>query len=118
MKAEEAKTDLGVIRIHKKVIASIAALAAMETEGIKTIGGNLKSSFYELIGKKGQSSITVEIDKNNEVRLEIPLVIKYGFNLPEVASKAQENVQRALDKMTNLNIKDIDINIQGVEREH
>lgn len=116
MKVEESKTDLGVIKIHKKVIASIASLASMEVEGAKRVGGDLKSSIFELFGKKNQSSIKVDIDKNGEVRLEIPLVIKYGFNLPEVANKVQQNVHNALEKMTNLTIKDIDINVQGIER--
>ncbi len=113
---EESKTDLGIIRIHKKVIASIASLASLEVEGTKRVGGDLKSSLYELIGKKGESGIKVEIDKNEEVKLEIPLVIKYGSNLPEIANKIQENVHQALEKMTNLTIKDININIQGIER--
>jgi uncharacterized alkaline shock family protein YloU len=46
----------------------------------------------------------------------VPLIIKYGFNIPEIASKVQENVRNALEKMTNLSIKDIHINIQSIER--
>lgn len=116
MKAEESKTDLGMIRIHNKVIASIAALAAMEVEGVKRVGGDFKFNLYELFSKKGYGRIKIDKDKNDEVKLEIPLVIKYGFNLPEVANKVQENVHQALEKMTNLVIKDININIQGIER--
>ena len=44
MKVEESKTDFGIIRIHKKVIASIASLAALEIEGVKRVGGDFKSS--------------------------------------------------------------------------
>lgn len=116
MKSEGSKTDLGVVRIHKKVYASIAVLAAMEIEGVKHVGGNLKSGLYELLGQKNLGGINVEIDKHDEVKLEIPLIVKYGFNLPEVASKVQDNVQRALEKMTNLAIKDINVSIQGIER--
>jgi uncharacterized alkaline shock family protein YloU len=61
------------------------------------------------------AAIKVEIDKNEEVKVEIPLVIKYGFNIPDIANKVQENVRNALEKMTNLSIKDIDINVQGIE---
>ncbi len=116
MRKEESHTDLGIIRIHKNVIASIAALAASEVEGVKGIGGDLKSGLLELIGKKFQMAIKVEIDKNDEVRIDIPLVVKYGFNIPEIANKAQENVHQALEKMTHLLIKDININIRSVER--
>lgn len=116
MHREETHTDLGIIRIHKNVIASIASLAAVEIEGVKRIGGDFKSGILELIGKKSASAIKVIIDNNNEVRLEIPLIIKYGCSVPEIAGKVQENVRNALEKMTNLSVKDININIQGIER--
>lgn len=116
MHKEESQTDLGKIRIHKNVIASIASLAAVEIEGVKRIGGDLKSGILELIGKKAVMAIDVEIDKNEEIRVEIPLVIKYGSNIPEVANKVQENIRNALERMTNLSIKYININVQGIER--
>ena len=116
MRKEESRTDFGIIRIHKNVIASIASIATIEVEGVKRIGGDFKSGILELIGKKALSVIKVEIDKNEEVKLEIPIVIKYGFNIPEIANKIQENVRNALEKMTNLSIKDININVQSIER--
>ena len=116
MHREESRTDLGTIRIHKNVIASIASLAATEIQGVKRVGGDFRSGFLELIGKKTSIAIKVEIDKNEEVRITVPLVIKYGFNIPDIANKVQENVRNALEKMTNLLIKDININVQGIER--
>ena len=116
MHKEESQTDLGNIRIHKNVIASIASIAAVEIEGVKRIGGDLRSGILELIGRKALMAIKVDIDKNDEIRLEVPLVIKYGFNIPDIANKAQENIRNALEKMTNLSIKYININVQGIER--
>lgn len=116
MRREESRTDLGTIRIHNNVIASIASIAAGEITGVKRIGGDFKSGLFELLGKKSLAAIKVEIDKNEEVKLEIPLVIKYGFNIPDIANRVQENVRNALEKMTNLSIKDINVNVQGIER--
>jgi uncharacterized alkaline shock family protein YloU len=116
MHREESRTDLGMIRIHKNVVASIASLAATEIEGVKRIGGDFKSGLMEIMGRKQSFSIKVEIDKNDEIKVDIPVVIKYGFNLPEVANKVQENVRQALEKMTNLAIKDININVQAIEK--
>ena len=116
MNKEESRTDLGIVRIHKNVIASIAAVASIEAEGVKRVGGNLKSGVLELIGKKTYFAINVEFDKAGDVKVEIPLVIKYGYNIPNVADRVQENVRNALEKMTNLSIKDINISIQGIER--
>jgi uncharacterized alkaline shock family protein YloU len=116
MRKEESQTDLGKIRIHKNVVASIASLAAVEIAGVKRIGGNFRSGILELMGKNILMAIKVEIDKNEEIKVEVPLVIKYGFNIPDVANKVQENIRNALEKMTNLSIRYINVNVQGIER--
>ncbi|MDD4939951.1 MAG: Asp23/Gls24 family envelope stress response protein [Candidatus Omnitrophica bacterium] len=116
MRGEESQTDLGNIRIHKNVIASVASIAATEIQGVKRIGGDLRSGIFELIGKKTLSAIKVDIDKNDEIRLEVPLVIKYGSNIPDIANKVQESIREALEKMTNLSIKYINVNVQSIEK--
>ena len=49
--------------------------------------------------------------------MEIPLVIKYGYSIPEISNRVQESVRNALEKMTNINIRDINIDVQGIEKE-
>lgn len=116
MHNQDSRSDLGMIRIHKNVIASVAAIAACEIEGVKRVGMDFKSGLLEIVGKKSFSSIKVEFDKNEEVKVEVPLIIKYGYNIPDIANRVQENVRNALEKMTNLSLKDININVQGIER--
>jgi len=114
---EEARTDQGMVRIHKNVIASIASMAASEIEGVKHVETDFKSSFFNLIGRQAKSRIRVEIFKNEWIKVSVPLVVKYNFNIPEIASKVQENVRNALEKMTDINIKDVEINIKGIEKD-
>jgi len=116
MHREESRSDLGTIKIHKNVIASIASIAAVEIEGVKKVGGNFTSGLMELVGQRPLLAIKVEINKSEEVRVEIPVIIKYGFNIPDIANKVQESVRQALEKMTNLSVKDINVNVQGIER--
>jgi uncharacterized alkaline shock family protein YloU len=116
MHRDETRNELGVVRIHKNVIASISSVAASEIEGVKRVGKDLKSGLMDLLGQKSFSSIKVEINKNEEVKVDVPLVIAYGYNIPDVSVKVQENVRLALEKMSNLSIKEININVQGIER--
>jgi len=116
MNRDESRNELGVLRIHKNVIASISAIASTEIEGVKRIGKDLKGSLLALVGQKFFSSIKVDISKNEEVKVDIPLIIKYDYNIVEVAAKVQENVRAALEKMSSLSIKDINVNVQGIER--
>ena len=112
----DSQTELGTIRIHRNSISSIAALAAGEIDGVKGIGRNFRSSLLELVGKKDNGAIRVNFDKNGDVSLEIPLVVKYDFSIPDVAAKVQENVRNSLEKMTNLSVRDISVNVQGIEK--
>lgn len=116
---DSTTTDLGKVRIHKKVIASIASIATDEIEGVAKIGGDLKSGLYDLLGRKSSSvGITVDFDKNQDVVINVPVVVKYGFNLPEIAAKIQENISSSVEKMTDLTVKDINVDIQLVEKEN
>jgi uncharacterized alkaline shock family protein YloU len=112
---EYSETDSGTILIHNDSIASVALIAATDIEGVKSIGTKLTSRLLELIGRKS-SVIKVTIDKNSRLSLTIPLITQYGYNIPDVANKVQENVRAAVEKMTDLSIKDININVQGVQR--
>jgi len=116
MNPDESRNELGVLKIHKNVISSISAIAAGEIEGVKRVGKDLKSGLLELAGHKFSSAIKVDISKTEEVKVEIPLIIKYGYNIPDVAKNVQENIRQALEKMSNLSIKDINVNVQGIER--
>jgi uncharacterized alkaline shock family protein YloU len=116
MHKEESRTDLGTIRIHRNVIASIAALAAGEIEGVKRVGGDFKSGLLQMVGQKPLAAIRVEFNKNEEVEVDVPLVIKFGHNIPDIANKVQENVRANIEKMTSLSVKDINVNIQSIER--
>lgn len=116
MNRDESRNELGLVKIHKNVISSISSIAAMEIEGVKSVSKDLKTGLLEFFGQKYLSAIKVEISKNEEVKVEIPLIIKYGYNIPDVASRVQENVHQALEKMSNLSIKDININVRGIER--
>lgn len=116
MNRDESRNELGVLRIHKNVISSISSIAATEIEGVKRVGRDLKNGLFEAITQKYFSTIKVDISKNEEVKVEIPLIIKYGYNIPDIAGRVQENVRQALEKMSSLCIKDINVNVQGIER--
>jgi len=110
---EETKTELGTIHIHNDVISSIAFIAAQETEGVKRVG--FKISFpLKLLQFFGISYPGIRVKKNTD--LDISLVIKFGFNIPEVSFKVQENVRFALEKMSSISVRDINIFVLGIER--
>ena len=114
---EVDKSDVSIIKIHNNVIASIAYLATLEIDGVSRICEDLKSMFAHLLGKKTQSgAIDVRTEKTEEVSIIIPLIVKYGYKIPNVALKVQDRVKIAVEEATDLAVKDIIIKIKGVEK--
>ena len=117
MEVNPNKLQLGAVKIHKDVIASIASIAALEIEGVRQIGkGASLVNIFELLGLAKAKPIQVEFGKNDDIKLEIPLIVKYGANISEIAEKVQENVRLNLEKMLDRSPRDISINIQGIEK--
>ncbi|MFC1703418.1 Asp23/Gls24 family envelope stress response protein [Candidatus Omnitrophota bacterium] len=113
----EEKNDIGSVKIHNKVIASIASTATLEVEGVKGISSGLRENFLGSFSKKASvNGIKVQVNNNDEVQITIPITVHYGVNVPEIATKVQDSVRTAIDKMTNLSLKDINVEIQGIER--
>ena len=111
---DEDKTDFGTIKIHNNVIASVAYLATQEIEGISRICNDLKSAALNYLGKKTKcGGIDVRSDKNDNITIIVPIIVKYGYNIPEIALKVQEKVKVSIEEMTDLSLKDIIIKIKG-----
>ncbi len=113
---EESNIDFGAIHVHKEAIADIAVSALNEIEGVALIPRNLKDSFLEFFGKKGYSGVRIVIDKDHQVTIDLKITVKYGVNIPMVARQVQESVRVAVEKIADINIKDIHINVCGMER--
>lgn len=106
----------GLVKISNDVISTIASTAAMEVEGVVGMNNNLASGISELLGKKNHGKgVKTEVD-GNEVSLELHLNLAYGAKLTEVGVEVQKKVKEAIENMTDLNVKNIDVQIQGIVR--
>lgn len=118
-------TSNGSVYFVSDVLATIAGLAVTEVEGVaNTVSGS--GSFVDMFARKAQSNsknltrgIKVEV-VGNDVTVNVTIIVEYGFPVPEVASDIQENVKKAIETMTGMNVKSVDVHVQGVsfEREN
>ncbi len=116
MTRDESRTELGAVKIYKSAIASVVDIAANEIAGVKGVGTTFFSRLMLFFGKE-HTEIKVTIDPRFEISIDVPLVIKYGYNVPEVCIRVQENIRVALEKTTNLSVKTIDVHVQGIAKE-
>ena len=113
---EEVDTGLGRIRIHKRVIAQIVNNEIEHIEGVAYIFKRPWANFKELFSPGSAVGIKVTIDPQEQLSLRIPLVIKYGYNMANVASQVQEKVGKAIGGYTDMLLKEINVDIKGINR--
>jgi len=110
------KVDLGSIQIHRYVIADIAANAIAELKGMRLATDDPWGRVQRFLGLKKQPAIRVVVYQNNQVDVNVKVAIDYGLNIPEMAQRAQDLIREAIERAGDIDLKDININIRGIER--
>lgn len=112
------REEMGEIRISSEVVSVIASNAAMEVEGIASLGGGIAGNISQVLGRKNPfRGIKVEVTENREVNLDLHIVVEYGARIPDVAWKIQERIKHNVETMTGLHVQEINIHVQGVSFE-
>ena len=113
---DSSRVDLGSIQVHKKAIADIAASALAEIDGVSLPAPNLVSKAKEILGYRSIPGIIVTVDKGNQVSIELRVLVRYGINIPDIARQIQELVRTAVERTIDISLKDINVNVQGIEK--
>ena len=111
------KNELGEVRIASDVVAAIAALAATEIDGVYSMAGNITN---ELIGKLGMKNLSKGVKilmEGGIVRVDMMVVVNYGYSIPEVSEQVQERVGQQIENMTGLSVSEVNVRIAGVKLE-
>lgn len=104
----------GLIRIADEVVGIIAGLAATEVTGVAGMSGGLVGGIAEMLGKKNLSKgVKVEVGER-ETAVDLFIIVEYGIRIPDVALRVQENVKRAIESMTGLDVVEVNVHVQGV----
>ncbi len=115
---DKKNTTIGEVQIADDVVAIIAGLAATEVEGVASMAGNITK---EIIGKLGMKNLSKGVKVSvgeDSVVVEISLNIAYGYNVPDVSQKVQDKVKTAIENMTGLNVREVNVHIAGVAVEN
>jgi len=105
---------LGKVKIADEVVATIAGLAATEISGIAAMSSGIAGGIAEKLGRKNLSKgVKVEVGAK-EAAIDIFVIVNFGVKIPDVASKVQENVEKAVEAYTGLKVVEVNIHVQGV----
>lgn len=113
--ADTEKTELGKIQIAPEVLEVIAGMAASEVEGVAQMSGGFVGDIAERLGRKNVArGVRVEVG-SREAAVDVSIVVKYGYRIPEVARNIQDSVSSAIESMTGLSVVEVNVHIVDVE---
>jgi len=109
----------GTVSFATEVVATIAGLAATEVEGVASMSSQ-SNGLADMFSRKNSRNFTkgVRIDLDgNKVTVDITIVVEYGSPVPDVARSIQENVKKAIETMSGLDVHAVDVHVSGVSFE-
>lgn len=112
---KEIANHLGKIEIAEEVIATVAGATAIECYGLVGMASRkITDGFVELLGRENLARGVVVSMKDNELVIDLYIVVGYGVKISEVAASVMERVRYTTEKLTGLNVSQVNVNVQGV----
>lgn len=116
MKQDTANVEIASnLVISEDVIGIIAGLAAAEVDGVSGMSLGFVDGINQIIGgnKKYSKGVKITLD-GKDVVIDLYVIVKYGVRIPDIAFSIQNSVKTSVETMTGLNVKSVNINVQGV----
>lgn len=105
--------DSGSVSISEEVIASIAAIAASEIDGVAALGLP-GMDISEFLGMKSPTKgVKIQIGEES-TDISISLIVKKGAIIPSVAKSVQKSVASAVESMAGLKVGTVNVKVCGV----
>ncbi|MEV3900717.1 Asp23/Gls24 family envelope stress response protein [Mycobacterium sp. NPDC050551] len=112
-------TAHGRTSIADTVVSKIAGIAAREVHGVHELGGSTSRAVGALRERIPGASVnhsqgvSVEVGEK-QAAVEIDIVAEYGVSIADLATGIRRNVIAALERMTGLEVVEVDITVHDV----
>lgn len=112
-------TSHGRTTIADVVVSKIAGLAAREVNGVHDLGGNATRAVGAIRERiPGASTnysqgVSVEVGEK-QAAVDIDIVAEYGVSISDLAAGIRRNVIAALERMTGLEVVEVNITVHDV----
>jgi uncharacterized alkaline shock family protein YloU len=107
--------SLGSVRVANEVIASIAALAACEMEGVSGMDEAAARHIGDWVRRQtAHRGVRVQIEADRSIHLDVFITVESEAKLADVASAVQGNVVEATERMLGLEVGEVNVFVSSV----
>ncbi|MBF4499902.1 Asp23/Gls24 family envelope stress response protein [Savagea sp. SN6] len=112
----EVKTNLGTIDMTNDVIAQVVGEATMECYGIVGMASQhqIRDGLTDILRKENYGRGVVVRRQADGLEIDVYIIVSYGTKISEVAYQVQSKVQYTVKQMLALDVKAVNIYVQGV----
>ncbi|NEB39077.1 Asp23/Gls24 family envelope stress response protein [Streptomyces sp. SID14515] len=110
----------GRTTIADGVVEKIAGMAARDVVGVHAMGSGLSRTFGAVRdrvpggGKSVTRGVKAEVGES-QTALDLEIVVDYGVSISDVARDVRENVVAAVERMTGLEVVEVNIAVSDVK---
>jgi len=118
--AERMTTDDGKITVAQSVVQKIAGIACREISGVHAMGASTSRAFgavrERIPGSSGPNvaqGVGVEVGET-QAAIDLDIVVEYGVSIADLGRSIQRNVRQAVERMTGLEVVEVNINVDDL----
>ena len=90
----------GKVVYNAGIVHNIVALAIAEVEGALLVQGK-------------RNGISLYLEKDG-IYADVSVVVKQGYNVPELAYRIQQSVKQSVENMTKYKVTEVDVHVRDV----
>ena len=100
----------GNVMISEDVVSTIVENTLTEVDGVVKGGA-------EVVGKKSWGKgVRIQIAEDNTLTIGCNIIVRYGESVIQVAKSVQEAITSAVESVTGVTVRDVDVNVCGIIR--
>jgi len=113
-KPGNGRSAIGTTRVANEVVASIAALAALQVQGVHAMY-RPGAQPLERIARRSQAHRGVRVEfVEGALRLDLYIVVEAGGSVQGIGAEVQRRVVDAVDRMLDLRIAEVNVLVSEV----
>ena len=110
-----SNSAMGAVRVANEVIASIAALAACEIEGVSGMDETAARHFGDWVRRQtAHRGVRVQVEADRSIHLDVFITVDSEAKLAQVANAVQDNVVEATERMLGLEVGEVNVFVSSI----
>jgi uncharacterized alkaline shock family protein YloU len=112
--AGNGRTSLGTTRVANQVVASIAALSALQVQGVAAMYHPGAQPIDRIVRRShAHRGVRVEL-RDSALHLDLWIVMEAGGNVPVVGAAVQRRVAEAIERMLDMRVAEVNVFVSEV----